>query len=179
MNKGRNTKRNKVFTRGMSLVESLVAITILLIVTSAVMTTAQGSLRATYASRDQITAFYLAQEANEYIRNTRDTNTLADDNWNRYLDECVGENCTIDSSETPDEGGLAVCIDECENLRYDFVSNQYGYSFGDESQFRRYVTLEETGSNGGDELRVITTVEWKVGVRDREIVVESLIYNWN
>lgn len=166
-------------TRGMSLVESLIAIAILLTVTSAVMTTAQGSLRATYSSRDQITAFYLAQEANEYIRNTRDSNTLSETNeWDRYLVSCIDTTCLVDTSKTPAAGGLEICGGVCEKLRYDSVNNQYGYTSGEESQFVRYITLEQPGTNS-DELRVTTTVEWKVGVRDREIVVESLIYNWN
>lgn len=165
--------------RGMSLVESLVAIAILLTVTSAVMTTAQGSLRATYASRDQITAFYLAQEANEYIRNTRDTNTLSETNeWDTHLTGCIDTACVVDTSKTPSAGGLEVCSGACESLWYDPVNNQYGYTSGEESQFTRYITLEHPGAND-DELRVTTTVEWRTGTRDREIVVESLIYNWN
>jgi prepilin-type N-terminal cleavage/methylation domain-containing protein len=178
MKKSCNTKKCAIVARGMSLIESLVAIAILLTVTTAVMSTAQGSLQTTYYSRDQITAFYLAQEANEYVRNTRDSNTLEDGaEWNRYLDQCVGQSCTIDTSETPNNGGLSVCVGACPYLQYDPATYHYGYDLGTESQFRRYVTLGQPGSNS-DELRVTTTVEWKAGIRDREVVVESLIYNW-
>ncbi|MEX0910037.1 MAG: type II secretion system protein [Candidatus Paceibacterota bacterium] len=167
--------------KGMTLVETLVAIAILLVVTTAVMSTAQGSLRATYSSRDQITAYYLAQEANEYVRNTRDSNTLSETNeWDTYLVGCIDAPCTVDTSKTPDDGGLEVCTGPCESLKYDPVSSQYGYwdEFGSESQFTRYVLLEPLGGNG-DEMRVTTTVEWSVGVRERKIVVESLVFNWN
>jgi hypothetical protein len=135
-------------------------------------------LQATYSSRDQITAFYLAQEANEYIRNTRDTNTLSETNeWNAYLTDCLATTCTVDTSKTPEEGGLEPCVGECKHLRYDATSNQYGYTPVLESQFKRYITLEQPGANI-NELRVTTNVEWKAGVRERAIVVESLIFNW-
>jgi len=167
----------------MTLIESLVAISILLVVAAAVMSSAQGGLSATYASGDTITAYYLAQEANEYIRNTRDSNTLTDGaEWDRYLEDCIDSGCQVDTTLEPSAGGLEECSpgeeDGCR-LFYNEDTHRYGHQEGaetSESQFKRYVELTRLGD---DELRVTTTIEWRMGVRERSISLESLIFNWN
>lgn len=65
-------KKNKGFT----LVETLVAIAILSISILGTFTAVQKGLQSSSFSKDQITAFYLVQEAMEYIRNVRDKNAL-------------------------------------------------------------------------------------------------------
>lgn len=57
---------------GFTIVETLVAITILIISITGPMFIISQALKASYYARDQITAFYLAQEAIEYLRNSRD-----------------------------------------------------------------------------------------------------------
>jgi prepilin-type N-terminal cleavage/methylation domain-containing protein len=66
------TAKQKAFT----LVETLVAISILTIALTGPLAIIAQALRSSYFSRDQITAYYLAQEAVEYIRNQRDFNGL-------------------------------------------------------------------------------------------------------
>ena len=58
--------------RGFTLLETFVAITILMFAVVGPLTIVSKALNASYDSRDQITAFYLAQDAIEYIRNVRD-----------------------------------------------------------------------------------------------------------
>lgn len=65
-------KKQKAFT----LVETLVAISILTIALTGPLAIIAQALRSSYFARDQITAYYLAQEAVEYIRNQRDFNGL-------------------------------------------------------------------------------------------------------
>jgi len=62
--------------RGFTLVETLVAITVLLIAIVAPLSIVANSINATYAARDQMTAVYLASEAIEIIRQKRDTNVM-------------------------------------------------------------------------------------------------------
>ena len=68
------TKLNK--KRGFTLVETLIAIAILLISIAGPLVIISQALKSSYYSRDEITAYYLAQEAIEYIRNLRDVNGL-------------------------------------------------------------------------------------------------------
>ena len=56
--------------------ETLVAISILLIGISAAFSAAQSSLSATSAIKDRLTAVFLAQEAMEMVRNQKDQNLL-------------------------------------------------------------------------------------------------------
>ncbi len=72
MNNLKFQKRNIGFT----LIETLVAISILTIALTGPLAIIAQALRSSYYSRDEITAYYLAQEAIEYIRNKRDANGL-------------------------------------------------------------------------------------------------------
>ena len=78
INKISKTKSCEKNSRGFTLIETLVAITILLLSIVGPMSIAANSLFAAYYGRDQITAYYLSQEGIEYVRNTRDSSYLSD-----------------------------------------------------------------------------------------------------
>src|SRR3989344_9316175 len=63
-------------SRGMTLIETLVAITILTVAIIAPMSLTMQSLSASYYARDQVSAFNLGQEAIESVRAIRDGNIL-------------------------------------------------------------------------------------------------------
>ncbi len=81
--------RNKL-SAGFTLVEALVAISILLIAVVEPLSLTANSVSNANFAKDQITAFYLAQEGIEFIRNKRDSNYLndANGNWLSGLDTC-------------------------------------------------------------------------------------------
>jgi len=60
--------------RGFSLIETLIAITILMLAITGPLALVQAGLFSANHERNQITAIYLAQEALEYIRSLRDAN---------------------------------------------------------------------------------------------------------
>ena len=62
---------------GFTLIESLVAITIVTLAISGTMVTASSAVIAADISRDQLTASYLAQEGIEYVRWMRDNYYLS------------------------------------------------------------------------------------------------------
>jgi len=59
-------------SRGFTILETLVAISILILAITAPLAIIAQALRSSYYARDQITAYYLAQEAVEFLRNKRD-----------------------------------------------------------------------------------------------------------
>jgi type II secretory pathway pseudopilin PulG len=104
---------------GFTIIESLVAIFILILSITGPMAFTQSGLRAAFVSRDQITAFFLAQDAIEYIKNVRDNNSInilnknggPAINWDTGLGDCVvgsspietKTGCTIDTSDIGSE----------------------------------------------------------------------------
>ena len=60
-------------TNGFTLIETMVAIAILMLAISGAFMTANSSMVAAQIARDQLTASYLAQEGIEYTRMVRDT----------------------------------------------------------------------------------------------------------
>src|SRR3989344_1991357 len=88
-------------SRGFSLIESLVAIAILILAVTGTLTIASKSISISGQARDQITAAYLAEEGMEFIRNTRDNNVLAGASWVSGLSACIGgSGCTVDVSSS-------------------------------------------------------------------------------
>lgn len=96
--------RNKGFT----LIETLIAVTVLSFAITGPMYIAQKGIEASIYARDEITASYLAQEAIEYIRFVRDSNKVKMDNG---ITSSGGSPLTWLSyiTSNPDDGGDARC----------------------------------------------------------------------
>lgn len=77
---------------GFTILETLVAISILVIALTAPLAIVSQALKSSYFARDQVTAYYLAQEAIEFLRNKRDNaglqSSASAETWtNLFLDE--------------------------------------------------------------------------------------------
>ena len=72
--KRQNTKYKN--QRGFTILESIIAILVLSLSVSGVFSAVQQSLSQAIIAKDEVKAFYLAQEAVEIIRNKRDNNQL-------------------------------------------------------------------------------------------------------
>jgi type II secretory pathway pseudopilin PulG len=95
--------------RGFTLVEALVAISILMIAIASPMTLAQKGLSTATLSKDQMIASFLAQDAIEAVKNIRDQiavslpqgNDWLAGNGTEFLAPCIckeGDNCNFDVS---------------------------------------------------------------------------------
>ncbi len=182
--------------------ETLVAISLLLLAITGPMVFAQNGLRAAFQSRDQVTAFYLAQDAIEFVKNRRDHNILARDSeeWIRSFNGYDGADCAATDAEreggcsfdtsTP-EGDIHECsLDGSEtgclgdktdgtddrHLKID-EDGIFGHGPGTDSIFSRTVYVDETILG---EARVTVIVRWRshenLGVREIEVV--EYIRNW-
>lgn len=161
-------------TRGFTFVETLVAIAVLLIAVVAPLSLVYQSLAASRVARNQVIATYLAEEAIEFIRATRDANALSGNDWLAGLGDCVSEDgCYID---IPD-ADVNSCTGECPLLQYDPETYLYGYGNDmEDTVFHRIITIEETQPDV--EIQIQSRLEWTEGTVERNVTIGEYIYNW-
>lgn len=167
---------------GMTLIETLVAITILTVAIVAPMSLTMQSLSASYYARDQIVAFNLGQEAIESVRSIRDGNILRiaydqpDPACNPMTLLCnipIGTPFIIDTRDN----SITTCTGTCSPLQTD--GDLYGYEAGwENTRYRRTVTADFVEGTQ-DEIRVSVTVEWETGnMQTRTFTIHENLYRW-
>lgn len=176
--------------RGFTLVETLVAITILIFVIIGPMTIATKGMRMAYFADEQITAVFLAQEAIESFERLRDNSALdtlygsETDTWAWFdtppgsgegsgIGNCTGAStCDIDITT----GTYHECVDsgtpESDTCRlyYDSgATNGFVYSYDDTngtlSPYKREIYLAEDGAGN---VQVTVTVRWNAHLFDAD-----------
>ena len=166
---------------GFTLVEVIIAIGLLSMTVVGPLYFATNSINTGLASKNQLVAFYLAQEAIEYVKAVRDGNFYGGDNWinGGNLSLCNGSDCIVDAINN-DIQTLA-SYNDCgveQTIKYDEVTGYYNHNNdGECSIFKRFVLIDNVNS---DEARVIVAVTWDermLGIRT--VVLEEHIFNWN
>ncbi|MEI6843420.1 MAG: prepilin-type N-terminal cleavage/methylation domain-containing protein [bacterium] len=181
-------KRNTGFT----LIETLVAISILSISILGTFTAVQTSLQSSGYAKDQVTAFYLAQESIEYLRNKRDENALNSLNslasggsavgWLTGIsavatDPCYfGKVCTVDSPGAT----LSACsgaLGSCPVLNQDSATGLFGYNVTwTPTDFKREIQLQTVAGNA-NEIVAIITVSWQSGAFSKTFQIRESLFN--
>jgi prepilin-type N-terminal cleavage/methylation domain-containing protein len=170
---------------GFTLVETLVATGILTIAILAAFAAVRTGVSTASLSKQQITAFYLAQEAVEQVRNIRDGNALNvnSTSWLQGIsanasDPCFfGKTCYVD---TLNSGGvyLQACTGDsstCPNLSVS-PAGAYGYLAGwTPTSFKRWVTLTSVNAH---EVTLNVTVTWSRGVLTQTFAVSENLMDW-
>jgi len=150
---------------GFTLLETVVAVAMLVGGVSVVYSTSANTLAHTYNNQYRLTASYLVQEGVEVVRNIRDQNWLDEEpDWRNGLAEGAWQ--VQYNSES-----LAVYSDS--PLRVS-SAGLYNYSEGVETNFRRKINIKHEGA---DKIRVTVEVTWP---RDggNPVRAEKFLYNW-
>ncbi len=160
--------------KGFTLVETLVAITVLLVAITGPMTLATDSLVATRIARERLSATFLAQEAIEYIRYERGNNFLQGSNWMSGIGGvCNGNGCLINIPT----GVISSCGGGCTPLTYNTTTYQYGYETGTDwavSPYTRTVVV----NNLGESAVVTATVSWDDSGTTRSVTATTVLHRW-
>jgi prepilin-type N-terminal cleavage/methylation domain-containing protein len=193
----KKTSTKNAFT----LVESLVAISILLIATVGPLSIVASSIATANLAKDQVVAYYLAQEAIEMVRNIRETNAIVSPgNWLNNLYPTCQNGCAINAIDNPIPVPTACATIDSDNCKL------YKVEDGSNGQiiqvythdplaagavpttfYRRIVitpvSITPTGTDD-DEAEVKVEVKWKTGSLeglgqiDRTFTIKERMYDW-
>ena len=156
------------------MLETLVSISILTLAIIGPLALASYSIRSARVSQNQLTTFYLAQEAMEYIKNTRDNNVLDDKDWLKGTKDCEKKDygCTID---VPNNDIKKCDSSGCQKLKYDSTTGFYNNKNGSDTIFTRRIELDEVSKY---EEKVTVTVSWQEIFGSKYFVLEENIFDW-
>ncbi|MDO8481500.1 MAG: prepilin-type N-terminal cleavage/methylation domain-containing protein [bacterium] len=183
--------------KGFTLIETLVAITLLTTAIAAPMTLATKSLSIAYYARDQVAASNLAQEAIESVRHVRDGNVLFDAlGIGAPVDLLQGIPATDGSAFTVNTltDSTALCPTEAEGGCPPLQTDGQFYSYrpgcvmptmdcgNDEgwtnTQYTRSVRATFLPGTT-DEIHIEVTIEWKTGsFASRTFTISENLYRW-
>ena len=169
--------------KGFTIIESLIAISILVAAVTGATVAIQSGISSYTFSKDQIVAFYLAQEGFEQVRNIRDENALFGVHWLRGLaeveeDPCYfGQACLVDPVNSTSAERCELGVGQCPVLRQDDDTGFFGYDAGWlPTIFTREITLSSVSE---DEVTITVRVTWNKGIIPRSFVAKENIMNWN
>lgn len=174
-----NFKKN-TSAAGFTLIETLVAITILLIAVVGPIALIGDSIRKMYYARDEVLAINLAQEGIEMVRQVRDTNMLSGSAW---LTNLADGTYLIDAgnSMTGAPGTFviycgAACVPQPIYLDGNTGLYRQGVVFSS-TRFSRIVTISSAGLPA-NERQITSTVTWLTGGSTGSVSVSEYIFSW-
>lgn len=179
MNIFTKTKSLNRYNDGFTLVESIVAIFILLIAIVMPMAVVARALFTANYAQDQITAVYLAQEGVELIRNVRDNNVLSGGAlWDQgSLSGCYTESgCYVDSVHNVNI--VNVCAGVCPYVQEDNSGGTSWYGNDTNWSNTKYIRTVRLSKMSDYEIKVNSTVVWATRGGDRTVLVEDVLTNW-
>lgn len=185
------TKEKKDLRVGFTLLETLVAISILTVSIAGAFSVAQNGLSSTIIARDQIIAFQLAQEAIEFVKNVRDNNTYEGEHWLANLrTACKEESGNVGCKINVRAPNLNLAIQPCGNLGsckvfkdtdgFYIQSNAIGGLTS--TVFTRVIKLEPvpvtTTLSNSRQAKIIVTMSWTKGLTTKTFTVTEYIFDW-
>lgn len=169
--------------KGFTLLEALVAISILMVAVMAPITIAQKGLSSAIYSKNQMIASYLAQDALEFIKNRRDQVSINNNSdWQGLFifgdsvknTLCFSEQgCQIDTIKNSSQVLEDILGYSDSSYLKKNPDGFYQYDSGLDTYFTRQVNIKLINS---DEALVTVTVKW--GGLNNQVVIKTQMYNF-
>lgn len=182
---------------GFTIIETLVAITILMIAIAGPLTIAQKSLMASIYARDQVIASYLAQDGMEYMLNQRDISS-----FETWLNDGVQgiKKCTELHPCVIDSYGGGFILPTTDSSYYDLYTEGNGIYYPNpvssatpiptasgvgtsKTIFSRKFYVDTTNISNIDpntlkpiEATFVVLVEWSNGTIDNQVKLQSQVF---
>ncbi|OGF89367.1 hypothetical protein A3I27_03170 [Candidatus Giovannonibacteria bacterium RIFCSPLOWO2_02_FULL_43_11b] len=180
--------------KGFTLLETIVAISVLTIVILGPLAVATTILSNSSFSSNQVIAYNLAEEGVEFVINKRDSlifkavydGRTADDGWNDFKSTMGGssqcQNASKKCGVNVTNGAVFDCgsgsypANQTCTLRKNSTTGIYSYAPGDPiTIFERRIFVE---SGGSDEKQVTVTITWREkNGGQRSFTLERYVYN--
>jgi len=167
-------KKKIQFKAGLTLIETLVAISVLLISVVGPMVIYSRNISDARFAGNQTTAYYLAQEAIEFVKYRVYTNLNNNVSWMSGLNNCTsGGTCKVDTvNDNLCWNGSPFC-----DAFIKLDNGIYNSSSGSNTIFKRDLSIVD-GGNGGNEVIVTSTVYWTRLGENKNITVTENIFRW-
>lgn len=198
--------RKQTLSSGFTLVEALIAVTIVTLATAGPLFTANRAIVAAQNTNLQLTASYLAQEGIEYVRAMRDDTYLAayqaggpnvsSDAWNEFINglsagsitQCRTQTCMLDPTRpmgvgtTGSNNSLQICSGLCASLYManNGTSNIYTPRTdlgGILTPFTRTIRVDDILTDTNDK-RIVSTVAWDFHGTPYSVTITDHLTPW-
>lgn len=194
-------KNNYDNQKGQSLVEALIAVSIILVGVISIVTLAVVSIRASSVKSGEVVALNLAREGLEVVKNMRDSNWLAEeDPWtnNMLYSQAIPyfdyQNISWSLEPTISPTADQIVYKTGGGLYYQ--SDEHLMTQPQPTQFRRYLMIDLICHNASEDenivgvdsgcgeeerivgLRVLSHVEWIDRGETYQVELEDRFYNW-
>jgi len=178
---------HRKYNRGFTLLETIGAISILLVGIGGTYAMVRQSLSSSIFSRSHLIASYLGQEGVAIVRNIRDTNWLQGNN--NYIKSLYKGDYDGDYELDYIDNSLGNSLGCSPNCTYDDLhflqldsDGFYNYKNGTPTIFKRKISIQHKDICDADNnscLQVTVTVYWKNrGEKIHQISVEEDLYDW-
>jgi Tfp pilus assembly protein PilV len=154
--------------RGYILVESIIAVTIVVIGLLGIFSLLSRSLSLNRVVADRFVAAYLAAEGIELAKNAVDNNVLAGKPWNAGLAAGAYEADAREGHITPATGRA---------LRFTPATGAYGYAEAEPTRMKRTIAIRP--ARDGESLAIGSRVDWvSRGGGTFSVYLEEHLFHW-
>lgn len=158
---------------GFTLIETLVALFILSLVITSVISLLSSNIFAARYAKNEIKATYIAQEGIDYLRNLRDSVAFLQNDWATFSSSvdtsCAGVGCEIDKPFLLNSF-LDLTVSPAQPPATPLLPGE----------FRNTIVTECVDIIATcDEIKITSTVEWENGEILKSRSIEASLTKWN